>query len=126
MAMVNLARTPEDIKEETASMAMPAVAMSKPSAPEYPYGCCISLDDETLEKMGLDGDLPTAGEMVHFEAMAKVTCSSVRDEVGADGAAKQCRRVELQITNMGMIGAEPQPRAKKWYGGSDEPDGDED
>jgi hypothetical protein len=125
MAMVNLARSPEEIKIETAPMQV-GVSGKAPSAPEYPYGCCISLDDECLKKMGLDGDLPEAGEMVHFEAMAKVTCASVRDEVGPDGTSKQCRRVELQITDMGMVGAEPQPRAKKWYGADNEPDGDED
>jgi hypothetical protein len=124
MAMVNLARSPEEIKTDMVSIGSP-VAGPKPTAPEYPCGCCISLDDECLNKMGLDGDLPEAGEMIHFEAMAKVTCASVRDEVGPDGTSKQCRRVELQITDMGMVGAEPQPRAKRWYGG-DEPDGDED
>jgi major coat protein len=120
MSMVNLARSPVEVKRETA-MAVPA---AKPMAAEFPYGCCISLDDECLTKLGLDGDLPAAGEMIHFEAMAKVTCASVRDEVDADGTSRQCRRVELQITDMGMIGAEATPRADRWYKNG-EPDGDE-
>ena len=119
MSMVNFARSPVEVKRE-----MPTVATSaRPSAPEYPYGCCISLDDECLKKMALDGDLPQAGEMIHFEAMAKVTCASVRDEVDADGNATQCGRVELQITDMGMVGATEQ-KPRNWY--ADGPSGDDD
>jgi hypothetical protein len=119
MSMVNLARSPEETKGD---MPQTAVMASKPTVPEYPYGCCISLDDECLKKMALDGDLPQAGEMIHFEAMAKVTCASVRDEVDAAGNATQCRRVELQITDMGMLSPSEQ-KPRKWYG--DGPSGDE-
>ena len=123
MTMVNLAKTAEEMKADRADLPV-SIPGGKISGPEYPYGCCISLDDETLTKLSLDGDLPAAGEMVHFEAMGKVTCASVRDEIQGDGTTRQCRRVEIQITNMGMIGAEPAPRAKKRYVGG-EPDGDE-
>lgn len=128
--MVSLAKTPQEMQKDAADMPM-SVASNKVSGPEYPYGCCISLDDETLDKTGLGGDMPAAGETIRFTAMAKVTCASVRDEIGADGTTKQCRRVELQITDMDVMGspvedqiAKSDARRKRFYGGDD--DGDED
>src|SRR5216684_4161188 len=104
--MVSLAKTPQEMKQDMTDMptAMPG---SKSMGPEYPYGCCISLDDETLEKTGLGGDMPAAGEMIRFQAIAKVTCASVRDEIDAQGNATQCKRVELQITDMDVMSDSP-------------------
>lgn len=104
-----------------------AIAMpSAPTGPQYPYGCCISLDDETLKKLGLAGDMPAAGEMIHFCAEAKVTCCTQNDRVNPDGSTESCNRVELQIVRMGVPGS-PDNRSERWYGQSnDEPDGDED
>src|SRR5882757_395947 len=128
--MVSLAKTPQEMQKDAADMPM-SVASNKVSGPEYPYGCCISLDDETLDKTGLGGDIPAAGETIHITAMAKVTCASVRDEIGTDSTTKQCRRVELQITDMDVMGnpvedqiAKSDARRKRFYGGDD--DGDED
>lgn len=130
--MVSLAKTPQEIKQDTADMPM-VMTGSKPSGPEYPYGCCISLDDETLEKLGLDGDMPAAGEMIRFTAVAKVTCSNIRDEIDSTGATKKCLRVEMQITDMDVASGSPvdeqikksAARRERFYGTS-EPDGDED
>lgn len=128
--MVSLAKTPQEIKQDAADMPV-AVASNKISGPEYPYGCCISLEDETLDKLGMGGDMPAAGETIRFTATAKVTCASVRDEIGSDGTTKQCKRVELQITDMDMMGSpvddqinKSEARRKRFYGGG-EPDGDE-
>lgn len=119
--MVSLAKSTTEAKAD-----MPATAVSMPmgGVPEYPYGCCISLDDESLKKLGLDGDMPSVGEMVHFGAIAKVTSASMHQSIDESGAAKECCRIELQITDMGVLSAEPEPRASKWYGDG-EPDGDE-
>lgn len=132
MPMVNLAKTPADIKEDMAAMPMPA-AVGKISGPEYPYGCCISLDDETLEKLGLSGDLPGVGESIHGCFVAKVTSASMNERINADGSKDNCCRIELQITDMGVLSADPtdlamdqsEARRKRFYGGSDA-DGDED
>ncbi len=110
--MVSLARKPADTKQAAEPM------LPLPSAPQYPYGCCISLDDETLERVGLDGDLPAPGELVHFCCTATVTSASKDPGTG-------CCRVELQITEMGVPGS-PENRGERWYGDHEEPDGDED
>ena len=125
VAMVDLAKTPEEVKEEIKEMAMPAMASpSAPKVPQYPYGLCISFDDDTLEKLKLSGDLPAAGEMIHFMATAKVTNANESERIGEDGKAKKCCRVELQITEIGLIGPQAD-RSERWYG-KGEPDGDED
>ncbi len=111
--MVDLARA----RRTDGDTIAPAMAAA-PRGPDYPYGCCVSLDDETLKKLGLDGDLPAAGEMVHFCAEAMVTCG----RVSADG---QSHCVELQIIRMGVPMA-PENRAERWYGeGHAEPDEDD-
>ena len=129
MPMVNMAKTPEDVKKEIGDLYPSAPAQSTTSA--YPYGLCISLDDETLKKLGLDGDMPTVGESIHGCFVAKVTSVSMNEREKADGSKEQCARVELQITDMGVLSADPtdmaveqsSARRKRFYG---EPDGDED
>lgn len=125
-AMVDLAKTPAEVKEEVKAMTMPAMAMpDRPKVPEYPYGLCISMEDETLEKLKLDGDLPAVGEMIHFMTTAKVTNASMRESVGDDGKTKKCCRIELQITEIGLVGPTPD-RAEKWYGNKDGDEADDD
>jgi len=126
--MVDMARTPEDIKKD-----MPAaVAVDpKPSAPVYPYGLCICLEDDELEKLGLDGDLPSVGEMIHLAAMAKVTSASQNEREMADGTKHERRRIELTITHLATEnedeenGAEAQlakseARRKRFYGNGED------
>lgn len=81
--MVDLARTREEQDEDAA-----------PCAPMYPYGLCISLCDDELEKLDMDDDVEV-GDMFHFHALAKVT--SVSRNATEDG---ERNRVELQITHM--------------------------
>lgn len=96
--MIDMAHTPEDVKKELAEMGSPASAA--PLVGVYPYGLCISLDDETLQKLKLDGELPSVGEMIHLCAMAKVTSVSENEREDTNGGKKTCRRVELQITHL--------------------------
>lgn len=127
--MVSMAHTPEEAKEEAAEM-MPATA----SVPKYPYGLCISLDDDSLEKLGLAGDLPQVGDVVQFTAMARVTSASQNERETGEGKAEQECRVELQITDMGIPAvdaAEDQvarsaARRKRFYGASMVADTDND
>lgn len=90
--MQDMALTPEEKSE---------MAICGPSSPmsminNYPYGLCISLGDEQLEKLNLDKDCEP-GDFIHIFAMAKVTSVSKNDT----GEGEKTR-IELQITHMGI------------------------
>lgn len=98
-----------------------AIALEDSSAKQYPYGCCISLDDDTMAKLGLDGDMPAPGDVVEFAACACVTSASKDPTTG-------CCRVELQITDMAVIEVEDpaeeamersEARRKRFYGANE-------
>lgn len=62
------------------------------NTPIYPYGLCISLCNDELEKLDLDTDDVEPGDMLHLHCLATVTSISKRDTgTGPD------ERVELQI-----------------------------
>lgn len=95
-SMVDMALTPAEAKEDA---PQPAASASF-KGPRYPYGLSISLGDDELKKLGLDGDLPSAGEMIHLFAMAKVTSAGEHESMDTNGKTSICRRVELQITHL--------------------------
>jgi hypothetical protein len=125
--MVNMAKSPEEVKKEVGDYPMPAEVSSKPSVPVYPWGLCLRLDESVLKKLGLDGDLPEVGDIVHFCAQAKVTSVSENESEKSDGTKQRCCNVELQITDLGVPAATPaeeaeeaaEHRRNKWYGGAD-------
>ncbi len=89
--MVDLAYTPKEAKEEAASVPMDSI-----SGPKYPWGLRISLDTDTLEKLGLEASDVQVGDIVHIFAFAEVVSISMSDN--ADGGKRSC--VDLQITQM--------------------------
>ena len=101
-AMVDMAKTPADVKKEVGNTVMPSspAMADKPSVPTYPYGLCLALTEEEMAKLGLDGDLPSVGEMIHLCAMAKVTSVSESEREDTGGNKTKCCRVELQITHL--------------------------
>ncbi len=100
-SMVDMAKTPEDVKKEVGnSIAAPAPSVEKPSVPTYPYGLCISLNEEDLKKLGTEGELPEVGDMIHLAAMAKVTSVSESEREDTGGTKTKCCRIELQITHL--------------------------
>lgn len=132
--MISMARTPAEAKKEVDKYDMPATVSPVASVPTYPYGLCISLDEETLGKLGMDGELPAVGEVMQFTAMAKVTSASQSEHERSDGSKEQCCRIELQITDMGVPAGDAagqqiqksQARRKRFYPEmAAEPDGDE-
>lgn len=136
MPLIDMAKTPEEVKKEVAEYPTAAPAAngsgSAPKVPVYPYGLCLSLEDESLEKLGLDDGLPPVGATILICAEARVTSASASEREGTDGKKTSCNRVELQITRMGVPGPDPgslalaasEARQSKWYGHA-EPDGDE-
>lgn len=97
-----------------------------PPQSEYPYGLRMTLNEEQLSALGLEG-LPPAGTTLHLEAVAVVTRSSTEDP-DADGDIDYVC-VELQLTQLGVEeegdseeeGAveRRERRGKRMYGGKD-------
>lgn len=94
--MVDMAKTPEEVKKD----APVALADVPPKGPLYPWGLCLRLDQDTLAKLKLDGEMPTVGEMIHLCAMAKVTSVSENETEDGNGGKSVNRCVELQITHL--------------------------
>ena len=124
--MIDMAKTPEQVNKEVDNMrpAPPASATSiADNLPKYPYGLCITIENEQLDKMRIDGDCEV-GDMIHLCAMAKVTNVSAREKEGGDVD----RRIELQITHLasenedeeGHESMSSEDRAKHRYGSGEE------
>lgn len=88
MQLVNLANSPEEAKEQG------AICTSEGEGPKYPYGLCLDLNDDVLEKLGITS-LPPVGTVMHITAMAKVTRVSEHEN---EKESERC--VGLQITDM--------------------------
>lgn len=66
----------------------------EPVEAEYPYGLCISLCKDELEKLGMKVTDYKIGDVIALDAVTKVRAIS-QDEMGYD-------RLELQITDLGI------------------------
>ncbi|QDL30765.1 capsid staple protein [Serratia liquefaciens] len=78
---------------------------------EYPWGLRFTLNNDTLEKLGIQ--LPKVGEVVTVGGMAKVLSVSTRTE--GDKAESS---VDLQFTDIGIepVAAPQRPAADTLYG----------
>lgn len=99
--MVDMAKSTDDVKEEIAS-SYPSTAPGKASVPVYPYGLCMSWDEEILKKLKMENERPRVGDVIHFCVTAKVTSVSESESETADGTKKPHCRVELQGTEIGV------------------------
>lgn len=77
--------------------------------PMYPWGLNLNLDNDTLEKLGIDG-LPKVGESYAIIATASV--SSVSSSESEGGAH---RSLSLQITDLCLEDGKAKDIAKKLY-----------
>lgn len=109
MELKNMKMSKEQMKECCEPTAMT-------DRPEYPYGLCIRLDEESIKKLGIT-DLPEAGQSVMIMARASVDSVSQRDTQN-DG---KYRDLSLQITDM-SIAMEPEKKdpAETLYSKDDE------
>jgi len=96
--MIDMAKSPDEVKEET--KGGPPAMGAAPSAPVYPWGLCIRLEEDSLAKLGLDGEMPSVGDMIHLCAMAKVTSVSENEMEDGKGGKTTRRCIELQITHL--------------------------
>lgn len=95
-----------------------------PCLPKYPYGLCIYLDDETLEKLGLT-QLPRVGSTMTLTAQVRVTGTrsneTQTEKESGEHDENTSSSVDLQITAMELSGAKAtQSAASMLYGGSGE------
>lgn len=76
---------------------------SSPDEPAYPYGLRISLDDDSLTKLGIT-ELPKVGSPMHVLAVVEIVSTS--DYESKEGGER--KSLELQITDM-ALGAPKKP-----------------
>lgn len=86
--MVDMAKT----KAEKMEDCMPCPS----NAPDYPYGLCITLCEDELEKLGLEDEQFEPGDMIHLHSMAMVTSVSRRADKDQDPSC----RIELTLTHI--------------------------
>jgi hypothetical protein len=84
-----------NLKSEPKAKDADAAMYPEYEQPAYPYGLCLCLDSETLDKLGMKA-LPPVGTV--FNIAAKVVVTSVREQQDADGS--KSRGVDLQVTDM--------------------------
>lgn len=106
---MNLISMKQSNKSETG--VMPAY-----EEPEYPYGLCLDLNDESLKKLGFTTP-PAAGTEVMITARAYISRSSIDDT--QDGGKRIS--MGLQITDMDISapGNDINQKASLLYGGTD-------
>jgi hypothetical protein len=91
--LVSMKRSAAELKDQSVEAA------SAPVADAYPYGLAIQLEDDQLEKLGLD-TLPKVGATLMLRA--RVTVRSVSTNESADQQSR--RSVSLQITDLAVAG----------------------
>jgi hypothetical protein len=98
MKLVELKRTPVEVKEEQAEMTSPEVSL-------YPWGMCLYLDNEQMKKLNFPADAQIDHEF-KLAIMVKVKrISATEITSGID------RSVELQITAMSAFVPEAEPKS---------------
>lgn len=90
--MISMKRTPADKRGDKLQTA-PAEAM----APDYPWGLCLHMDREELDKLGMK-DLPKVGTEMTITAKVKVTRVSQSAVEGANDESS----IDMQITDIAL------------------------
>lgn len=103
--MKSMELTKEESKEMTG-----ASPIKEGDGPRYPYGLCLYLCDDTLEKLGIVG-LPEVGQVMKVTALAVVTSIGMNQQQDGDKES----RAELQITDMELSKANNKNLAKIMY-----------
>ncbi len=94
MKMVSMMRSPEDRRKDMGEPS-PVTAIG----PDYPWGLCIHLDKDELEKAGIK-ELPDVGSTVMIQVQAKVT--QVRQSASDRPGSEEESSVDFQITDLAM------------------------
>jgi len=92
-SLINMQMSAEEAKEYTE----PSLA----EQPKYPWGLCITLNDESLDKLNVK-TLPTVETVVTI--IAKATVSRISENQTQGGESE--RSMDLQITDLQLDGLE--------------------
>jgi len=106
MKLVNMERT--EAEKQAAEERWDA---ETERGPDYPYGLCLNLGSDEMEKLGIK-DLPAVGAEMNLTAVVKVSSVSSYDSEGGNGS----KSVSLQITQMGLDDGKGESAAQKLYG----------
>lgn len=87
MALVDLKMSKQDMAEEASPEAI-----QNP----YPYGICLTLDTDELDKLGIT-KLPGVGDEYHIRAVGEVTSVSEND---TGNGQERSVRVQIQMMEM--------------------------
>lgn len=102
MAMVDMKSKPE-VEEKP--------GMVEADEPRYPYGLCLHLGKDELEKLGVTA-LPDVGAKMMVHANGYVKSTSAYDTQG-DGKSMT---VEIQLTELEVVPGEGKSSAEIMYG----------
>ncbi|KAA3649389.1 MAG: hypothetical protein DWQ11_18780 [Proteobacteria bacterium] len=81
--------------------------------PLYPYGLSLSLNSESMQKLGLSFDSLTIGQKMTLTAVIEVTSvSAYKEQEGTEANAS------MQITDMELAPAKEQTREQRLYANS--------
>ncbi len=89
-SLINMQNTPAEAKEQVSPTA---------DAPKYPWGLSLSLNSDSLEKLGVK-TLPSVGTEVTIVAKARVSNTS---EYSTEGSGSEAS-MGLQITDLQIDG----------------------
>lgn len=98
--LVDMKRSASDMESDT------ACAPGKPDP--YPYGLCLNVDKDELDKLGITS-LPEVGEEYQVMAVAKVTRVNASAAEGQDDQMG----VSLQITSMALESTGVKPKVAR-------------
>jgi hypothetical protein len=70
--------------------------------PAYPWGLQVRLDEQSLDKLGLDTLPKVDGELMLIAKVRVVAVSSNEHSKGGEGKTHKHKSVELQITAMAL------------------------
>ena len=96
MAMVNMKMSATEAKEYGGEATMAS------DAPEYPYGLCIRLDDDALEKLGITA-LPAIGICSANQLSNCAPASSVQNAITSIFLFRALRRLSSIVLNSASV-----------------------
>lgn len=105
--LVNMKIDPAKEKEKYAAKESTLVEQ-----PRYPYGLCIHLDDDVMQRLGMKS-LPEVGKPIMVHAMADVTSVSENEYSEPDGKTEKRQSVTIQITDLALTKPEDIPDTAK-------------